>query len=285
MEWKHKIPKELAERIVKMINGITGTNVNFMGEDGEIIATMQKERLGTIHEVARKIINGEIDYAAVTNEEAIELGGVKPGYNGPIKVEGEIVGCLGISGDPKVVKSLQQMASIIVEEELKKNVIYKEKQNIVNNVAKNVEKISATIQEVAAGAEELTFTSKNIESIGKKLECEVSSINNIVGIIQGISNKTNILGLNAAIEAARAGKNGNGFSVVAAEVRKLSRNSDSSLKEIKAMLDIIKDTIFEITTIVKQNLLTTMEQAQSLEEISKSIMEINNEVKRVSNYA
>jgi sugar diacid utilization regulator len=285
MEWKHKIPKELAERIVKMINGITGTNVNFMGEDGEIIATMQKERLGTIHEVARKIINGEIDYAAVTNEEAIELGGVKPGYNGPIKVEGEIVGCLGISGDPKVVKSLQQMASIIVEEELKKNVIYKEKQNIVNNVAKKVEKISATIQEVAAGAEELTFTSKNIESIGEKLECEVSSINNIVGIIQGISNKTNILGLNAAIEAARAGKDGNGFSVVAAEVRKLSRNSDSSLKEIKAMLDIIKDTIFEITTIVKQNLLTTMEQAQSLEEISKSIMEINNEVKRVSNYA
>jgi hypothetical protein len=270
MEWKHKIPKELAERIVKMINGITGTNVNFMGEDGEIIATMQKERLGTIHEVARKIINGEIDYAAVTNEEAIELGGVKPGYNGPIKVEGEIVGCLGISGDPKVVKSLQQMAAIIVEEELKKNVIYKEKQNIVNNVAKNVEKISATIQEVAAGAEELTFTSKNIESIGEKLECEVSSINNIVGIIQGISNKTNILGLNAAIEAARAGKDGNGFSVVAAEVRKLSRNSDSSLKEIKAMLDIIKDTIFEITTIVKQNLLTTMEQAQSLEEISNT---------------
>lgn len=282
MEWKHKVPKELAEKIVKMLNTITGTNVNFMGEGGEIIATIQKERLGTIHEAARKIMNGEIEYASVTNEEAAKLDGVKPGYNGPVKVGGKIVGCLGVSGDPTVVKPLQQMASIIVEEELKKGAVDKRKQGIVNNVAENVEKISATIQEVAAGAEELTTTSKKMESIGEKLENEISSINNVVEIIQGISNKTNILGLNAAIEAARAGKEGRGFSVVANEVRKLSQNSDSSLKQIKATLEVTKNSIFEIAKMSRQNLETTTEQAKSLGTISMSSIEINNEVKKIS---
>lgn len=80
MEWKHKVPKELADRIVKLIHNITKTNTNFIGEDGEIIATMQPERLGTIHESARKIMLGEIDFSSITVEEAAKLNGVKPGY-------------------------------------------------------------------------------------------------------------------------------------------------------------------------------------------------------------
>lgn len=282
MEWKHRVPKELAEKIVNMLNKITRTNVNFMGENGEIIATIQKERLGTIHEAARKIMNGEIEYSAVTSEEAAKYEGIKPGYNGAVKSDGEIVGCLGISGDPEAVRPLQQMASVIVEEELKKNVIDKKKQRIVNNVAQNVKKISETIQEVAAGAEELTSTSRKMESIGGKLKNEIGGINSIVEIIHDISSKINILGLNAAIEASRAGKEGKGFSVVANEIRKLSQESNSSLKEIKITIGVANDTILEIAEIVKQNLITTVEQAGALEEIRKSMVEINNEVKKVS---
>lgn len=114
MEWKHKIPKDLADKTVQMLNNITGKNVNIMGEGGEIIATAQKERLGNIHEAARKIINGEISSASITVEEAEKLQGVLPGYNGPVIINGQIVGCIGLTGDPEVVKPLQQMAAKII---------------------------------------------------------------------------------------------------------------------------------------------------------------------------
>lgn len=279
--WKHKVPKELAEKIVKMINNITGNNVNFMGEGGEIIATIQKERLGTIHEAARKIMAGEIEYAAVTKEQAEGLKGVMPGYNGSIKVNGTIVGCLGISGDPSVVAPLQKMAAIIVEEEIKKNIENQEKQILVNNVAFKIQEISTAVEQISAGAQEIASTSESMERIGEKLESQINSVNQVVELIRDIAHKTNLLGLNAAIEAARAGENGKGFAVVAGEVRKLSSGSASSVKEINQILDAIKSTILDITGSVRQNLTTTTEQAKALSEVNNNISRIQDEVSKV----
>lgn len=279
--WRHKVPKELAEKIVKMINNITGNNVNFMGEGGEIIATIQKERLGTIHEAAKRIMAGEIEYAAVTKEQAEGLKGVMPGYNGCIKVNGEAVGCLGISGDPIIVAPLQKMAAIIVEEEIRKNIEDLEKQTLVNNVAFKIEEISAAVEEISAGAEEIASTSEVMETIGEKLEKQINSVNQVVDLIRDIAHKTNLLGLNAAIEAARAGENGKGFAVVAGEVRKLSSSSTSSVKEINEILNNIKATILNITASVRQNLTTTTEQAKALAEVNNNISRIQDEVTKV----
>jgi sugar diacid utilization regulator len=280
--WSHKVPKELAEKIVKMINNITGNNVNFMGNGGEIIATMQKERLGNIHEAARKIMAGEIEYAAVTKEQAEGLKGVLPGYNGPIKVNGELVGCLGISGDPDIVAPLQKMAAIIVEEEIKKDMENHNKQILVNNVAYKIEQISAALEAITSGAQEIATTSEVMGTVGQRLEKQIASVNQVVDLIRDIAHKTNLLGLNAAIEASRAGENGKGFAVVAGEVRKLSSNSTNSVKEISQILDSIKATIMEITGSVKQNLVTTTEQARALAEVNVNISNIHDEVTKVT---
>jgi len=278
MVWKHKIPKYLCEEIVQILHRVTNNNIQFIGEGGEIIATTQTHRLGTIHPIAKKVMAGEADCSYVTEEMAKKTEGALPGYAGPIEMNGKRIGCIGITGDPDKVKQLQQMASIIVVEEIKKNEADLKKQEIINKVVTEIQEISAGIQEISAGAEEIAGTSQSLEQTGKKLEEYIGDINKILEFIKSIADQTNLLGLNAAIEAARSGEHGLGFAVVAQEVRKLSVNSANSLKEINRVIQEINAAIAETTKGVRQNSYTTNEQAAGLQQMSNSILEIQNQV-------
>lgn len=68
-----RMPIELAEKIVDMLHNVTHDNVNFIGENGKIIASIQTNRIGSIHEGGKRIMAGEIDELAITSEAAAEL--------------------------------------------------------------------------------------------------------------------------------------------------------------------------------------------------------------------
>ncbi|PRR78304.1 Methyl-accepting chemotaxis protein McpA [Clostridium liquoris] len=283
MEWKHKIPKDLAEKTVEMLNNITGKNVNVMGEGGEIIATAQKERLGSIHEAAKKIINGEIKSASITVEEAKKLKGVLPGYNGPVVINGEIVGCIGLTGDPDMVKPLQQMAAMIIEEEINKRIKEEAKHETISTVSAKIQEVTDLIKGISKSAEDISGTSENIRDTAKKLEDEIVNINKVLDFIKNIARQTNLLGLNAAIEAARAGEYGRGFSVVATEIRKLSLNSADSLKDIEGILEEIKKFIIYIANTVDENLVKTNEQAEGLVQVEENMSNIEEKIVKINN--
>jgi methyl-accepting chemotaxis protein len=121
----------------------------------------------------------------------------------------------------------------------------------------------------------------SIESLSKSSE----QIQAIVDVIRDIATQTNILAINAAIEAVRAGKQGKGFAVVAEEVKTLSAESKDQAKKISSLVQsVLKETQDAVTTIKTMAENVTMGK-QSIEETSKAFTDINRSIDSTSKTA
>lgn len=115
--------------------------------------------------------------------------------------------------------------------------------SIADNTKKNVHQGIITSDDLNTQTKETMRITTDIIKEIMNLEKKSASINNIISVINEIANQTNLLSLNASIEAARAGDAGRGFAVVASEIRTLADQSKNSVSSIKSIIDSIqKDT-------------------------------------------
>lgn len=187
---------------------------------------------------------------------------VSPFYDEDTK---EMIGALNIVRPKTIELSLRDMA---------------------DSLKNGLTQIAATIEELAASATDIHANQQRLNVNIQKITATTEEINKISTFIKNIANQTNMLGLNAAIEAARVGEAGKGFSVVASEIRQLSEKSKNTVAEIEKLTNEIRSNVAESNNQSHISLASSQEQAAATEEITASLEEItslSDELSQIAN--
>ncbi len=145
--------------------------------------------------------------------------------------------------------------------------------------------VNKSVQDISAGAENLARAGENLNTVSYDASENVKKTDEILQMIREIANQTKLLGLNAAIEAARAGENGRGFAVVAEEIRRLSEQSNSSVKQVKEILNIVSVSIDSMKEHTQETGAVSEEQSSSLEEIAAALEELTAQLESLQQLA
>ena len=148
--------------------------------------------------------------------------------------------------------------------------------------------VQQTILGMSVIAERVRQTSRTIEALGSRSE----EIGNIIGTIEDIADQTNLLALNAAIEAARAGEQGRGFAVVADEVRALAERTTRATREIGVMIKAIQSETQEAVKAMEEGVhevgkgaVSSQESGEALDNILARIGEVSTQISQIATAA
>ncbi|MBZ7985218.1 cache domain-containing protein [Campylobacter sp. Cr9] len=142
--------------------------------------------------------------------------------------------------------------------------------SLIEDMRKNIEELGKSIDLSSSVEDELAHRMNNLSK-------EADNVKSILEIINDIADQTNLLALNAAIEAARAGEHGRGFAVVADEVRNLAERTQRSLSEINATISVIVQEIKDASEQMNNN----SKQMQGLTEIARTSQDKMNDMSDV----
>ncbi len=176
-----------------------------------------------------------------------------------------------------VTVAMNEMATTI--DEVSRNV------KLTSGEVVELEQLSVQSMESASESsslmDELITQLDDVSNSLGQLNKETASIDTVVNVIEGIAEQTNLLALNAAIEAARAGEQGRGFAVVADEVRTLASRTQESTEEIQSVIEQLQKTARTITVVMDQGQVKAKESVSKAAETGESLLNITEGVETI----
>lgn len=188
----------------------------------------------------------------------------------------------------QVATAMEEMNAAVIEVARNSHSATEAARSARDIAAKGGDVVGQAINAMKDVAESTDVTGTTIKSLGKSSE----EIGTIISVINDIADQTNLLALNAAIEAARAGEQGRGFAVVADEVRKLAERTTKATKEISEMINTIQDettqavsAMEEGTHKVENGVKLANEAGEALSQIVTGVEDVNDMIGQIATAA
>ena len=287
--------------VYKVHNTASNHHVEDLKNKLNVMIEKTKDTLDNINEALRQYAESKYDYVLKDNAIFGNLGSLASGINLVGNNTSELLAIVMNTGN-----SLKNSTQTLSDTSLELKSSSSKQAASLEETAAALEEITATIQantqstiKMSKLAHELSIsaqkgqelanqTAKSMDDINK----EVSSINEAIEVIDQIAFQTNILSLNAAVEAATAGEAGKGFAVVAQEVRNLANRSAQAAKEIKDIVEKASekanngksiatnmiDGYSELNNSISNTLVTIENVATASKEQETGILQINDAI-------